>query len=248
MTISARRRANKLTRETKSTAESAFFGRGSISLSPEVRSIIMFAIMTSFISDYFVVHIVSISFRIQVYIQIHAADWKNSGEGFGQYSGVAERRAGRIPSPDQLPSRSAERHGGGLESRSAFGLSSCPRKAFVAFELVAAAMHLLKVAQVSRASAETHWNDFVYFDAHWIRPSNRVVYRSVADGAGHLLREHSLSGEVAGPAVDAPWIPVVSAVGHTGLPMCVAGAAMPVSPAESLIMSEAWWASRHPWV
>lgn len=128
----------------------------------------MFAIMTSFISDYFVVHIVSISFRIQVYIQIHAADWKNSGEGFGQYSGVAERRAGRIPSPDQLPSRSAERHGGGLESRSAFGLSSCPRKAFVAFELVAAAMHLLKVAQVSRASAETHWNDFVYFDAHWI--------------------------------------------------------------------------------
>lgn len=204
--------------------------------------------MTSFISDYFVVHIVSISFRIQVYIQIHAADWKNSGEGFGQYSGVAERRAGRIPSPDQLPSRSAERHGGGLESRSAFGLSSCLRKAFVAFELVAAAMHLLKVAQVSRASAETHWNDFVYFDAHWIRPSNRVVYRSVADGAGHLLREHSLSGEVAGPAVDAPWIPVVSAVGHTGLPMCVAGAAMPVSPAESLIMSEAWWASRHPWV
>lgn len=204
--------------------------------------------MTSFISDYFVVHIVSISFRIQVYIQIHAADWKNSGEGFGQYSGVAERRAGRIPSPDQLPSRSAERHGGGLESRSAFGLSSCPRKAFVAFELVAAAMHLLKVAQVSRASAETHWNDFVYFDAHWIRPSNRVVYRSVADGAGHLLREHSLSGEVAGPAVDAPWIPVVSAVGHTGLPMCVAGAAMPVSPTESLIMSEAWWASRHPWV
>ena len=69
----------------------------------------------------------------------------------------------------------------------------------------------------------------------------RVVYRSVADGAGYLLCEHSLSGEVAGPAVDAPWIPVVSAVGHTGLPMCVAGAVMPVSPAESLIMSEAWW-------
>lgn len=136
----------------------------------------------------------------------------------------------------------------GLTVGAPLAFLSCPCKALVAFELVAAAMHLLKVAQVSRASAATHWNDFVYFGAHWIRPSNRVVYRSVADGAGHLLCEHSLSGEVAGPAVDAPWIPVVSAVGHTGLPMCVAGAVMPVSPAESLIMSEAWWASRHPWV
>lgn len=195
--------------------------------------------MTSFISDYFVVHIVSISFRIQVYIQIHAADWKNNGEGFGQYSGVAERRARRISFPDLLPVRSAERYGGGFDGRSAFGLSSCPRKAFVAFELVAAAMHLLKVTQVSRASAATHWNDFVYFGAHWIRPSNRVVYRSVADGAGHLLCEHSLSSEVAGPAVDTSWIPIVSAVGHTGLPMCVAGAVMPISQAESSIMREA---------
>lgn len=50
----------------------------------------------------------------------------NRGEGFGQYSGVAERRAGRILSPDPLPIRSAERHGGGLESRSAFGFSVLP--------------------------------------------------------------------------------------------------------------------------
>lgn len=109
-------------------------------------------------------------------------------------------------------------------------------------------MHLLKIAQIRRASTATHRNDFIHFGAHRIRPSNRVVYRPIADGAGHLLCEHSLSGEVAGPAVDAPWIPVVSAVGHTGLPMCVAGAVMPVSPAESLIMSEAWWASQYPWV
>lgn len=74
-------------------------------------------------------------------------------------------------------------------------------------------MHLLKVAQVSRTSAATHWNDFVYFGAHWIRPSSRVVYRSVADGAGHLLCEHSLFGEVAGLTVDAPWIPVAFAAG-----------------------------------
>lgn len=109
-------------------------------------------------------------------------------------------------------------------------------------------MHFLKVAQVSRASAATHWNDFVYFGAHWIRPSNRVVYRSVADGAGCLLCEHSLSGEVAGLAVDAPWIPVAFAVGHAGWPKCVAGAVMPVSQAEFSVMAEAWWASRHPWV
>lgn len=109
-------------------------------------------------------------------------------------------------------------------------------------------MHLLKVAQVSRASAATHWNDFVHFGAHWIRPCNRVIYRSITDGAEGLLCEHSLSGEVAGLAVDASWIPVVSAVGHAGWPMCVAGAVMPVSQAESSIMREAWWASRHPWV
>lgn len=136
----------------------------------------------------------------------------------------------------------------GLRAGAPLAFLSCPCKALVAFESVAAATHLLKVAQVSRASAATDWNDFVYFGAHWIRPSNRVVYRPFADGAGHLLCEHSLSGEVADPAVDAPWIPVVSAVGHTGLPICVAGAVMPVSPAESLIISEAWWTSRHPWV
>ena len=142
---------------------------------------------------------------------------KNGGEGFGQYSGVAECRAGRIPSPDLLPVRSVERYGGGLEGRNAFDLLPCPCKALVAFELVAAAMHLLKVAQVSRAFAATHWNDFVYFGAHWIRPSNRVVYRSVADGAGHLLCEHSLSGEVAGLTVDAPWNPCSVCRGaHTG--------------------------------
>ena len=106
----------------------------------------------------------------------------NRGEGFGQYSGVAERRAGRIPSPDQLPIRSAERHGGGLENRSAFGLLSCPCKALVAFELIATAMHLLKMAQIRRASTATHRNDFIHFGAHWIRPSNRVVYSPIADG------------------------------------------------------------------
>lgn len=65
---------------------------------------------------------------------------------------------------------------------------------------------------------------------------------------GVLLCEHSLSGEVAGPAVDASWIPVAFAVGHAGWPMYVAGAVMPVSQAESSIMCEAWWASRHPGV
>ena len=79
-------------------------------------------------------------------------------------------------------------------------------------------MHLLKVAQISRASAVTHWNDFVNFDAHWIEPCDRVVYRPVADGTGHLLREHPLSGEIAGLAVDAPWIPVVPTVGDVGRP------------------------------
>ena len=83
-------------------------------------------------------------------------------------------------------------------------------------------MHLLKVAQISRASAVTHWNDFVNFDAHWIEPCDRVVYRPVADGTGHLLREHPLSGEI--------------------------GAVMPVSQAESSIMREAWRPSRHSWV
>lgn len=115
------------------------------------------------------------------------------------------------------PVRSLERHGGGFEGRSAFDLLPCPCKAFVVFELVATAMRLLKVAQVSRASAAAHWNDFVHFGAHWIRPSNRVVYRSVADGAGCLLCEHSLSGKVAGLAVDAPWILVSFAVGHCWL-------------------------------
>lgn len=126
--------------------------------------------------------------------------------------------------------------------------SSCPCKALVAFELIAAAMYLLKISQIRRASAATHGNDFVHFGAHWIRPSNRVVNRSVADGAGSLLCEHSLSGEVAGLTVDAPWIPVAFAVGHTGWLRCLADAVMPVSQAESSIMREAWWASRHPWV
>lgn len=176
--------------------------------------------MTSFISDYFVVHIVSISFRIQVYIQIHTADWKNNGEGFGQYSGVAERRAGRIPSPACSPIRSLERHGGGLEGWGAFDFLSRPCKALVAFELVAAAMHLLKIAQIRRTSTATHWNDLVNLGAHWVRPCDLVVYRSVADGAGCLLCEHSLYGEVAGLAVDASWIPVVPTVGHV-VGLCV---------------------------
>ena len=144
------------------------------------------------------------------------ADLGKNREGFGQYSGVAERQAGRIPSPDLLPIRSVERHGGELEGWSAFDLPPCPCEALVAFELVATAMHLLKVAQIRRTSAATHRNDFVHFGTHWIRPSNRIVYRSVADGAGYLLREHPLSGEVTGLAVDAPWILIAFAVGHVG--------------------------------
>lgn len=74
------------------------------------------------------------------------ADLGNRGEGFDQYSGVAERRAGRISSPACSPARSLERHDGGFEGRSACNFPPCPCKALVAFELVATAMHFLKVA------------------------------------------------------------------------------------------------------
>ena len=80
-------------------------------------------------------------------------------------------------------------------------------------------MYFLKVAQISRASAVTHWNNLVNLGAHWIGPCDRVVYRSVADGTGYLSREHPLSGEVAGLVVDAPWIPVGPTVGPVGRPM-----------------------------
>lgn len=173
---------------------------------------------------------------------------KITGRDLANTLGEPNAGPGGYRPPGLLPIRTLERHGGGLECRSAFGFLSCPCKALVAFELVATAMHLLKVAQIRRASAATHWNDFVHFGAHWIRPCNRIIYRPIADGTGHLLREHPLSGEIAGLTVDAPWIPVAFAVRHAGWPRYLAGAVMPVSQAESSIMREAWWASRHPWV
>lgn len=69
-------------------------------------------------------------------------------------------REDAVPGPVS-PFRSAERHSGGLECWSAFGLLSCPYKALVAFDLVAAAMHFLKVAQIRRTSAAAHGNDLV---------------------------------------------------------------------------------------